>query len=427
MIGNILCLHFTIILMFQYRSYLQKRIDHLKENGSYRYFLNVDKSARHFPLFCYEQNGQTKRAINFCSNDYLGMSVEEDVIAKLSFVVHQSGSGSGGTRNISGTTQYHRSLEQTIATWHRQEAALLFNGAYLANLTALQTLGRHIPGLIFISDERNHASMIEGMRSAGNEKKIFRHNDPLHLEEILSSLPLDQPKLVVFESVYSMNGAVAPVKEIVSIAKKYGALTYIDEVHAVGLYGATGAGICEQESLFGEIDIINGTLAKAVGVIGGYITASKTMIDFIRSYGSGFIFTTSLPPAVCAAAEKSILLIQLQSSSRTTMFSLAGYLRRLLKEAGIHYTANDSHITPVIISDAVKCKTIADELLHEYGVYVQPVNHPTVPKGEECLRLIVTAKHSREQVMHLVSSLKKVLIEKDKNHMPAKPPQFITG
>lgn len=377
----------------------------------------MNKSARHFPVFYYESGGVSKRAVNFCSNDYLGMSVEEDVIAKLSFTAHHSGTGSGGTRNISGTTQHHVSLEQTIAAWYQKEAALLFGGAYMANFTTLQTLGRSIKELIFISDERNHASMIEGMRSAGNKKMIFKHNDVTHLEELLSALPLGQPKLIVFESVYSMNGSIAPVHEIIQLAKKYNALTYIDEVHAVGLYGSSGAGICEQEGLSKQVDIINGTLAKAVGVIGGYITASQTIVDFIRSFGSGFIFTTSLPPAVCAAAEKSIALIKEQSSQRTKMFHLVDYLRRLLQASGISFTPNQSHITPVLLSGAEVCKAVADKLLHEHGVYVQPVNFPTVPRGEECLRLIITAKHTREHVEHLVNSLKQVLIEEGTYHM----------
>lgn len=414
-------------MLFNYQSYLQQQLDSLKEKGQYRYFLNVSKSARHFPNFYYEQNGEAKRAVNFCSNDYLGMSVEEEVINKLSFVLHQSGTGSGGTRNISGTTQHHHSLENTIAQWYQKEAALVFGGAYLANLTALQTLGRKIPELIFISDERNHASIIEGIRSAGNEKKIFRHNDVKHLEELLASVPLNQPKLVVFESVYSMNGAVAPVKEIIQLAKRYNSLTYLDEVHAVGLYGSTGAGICEQENLLIEIDIINGTLAKSVGVIGGYIAASQTIIDFIRSFGSGFIFTTSLPPAVCAAAEKSIQMIQHDASLRKSVFGLVDYLRRLLNEASISYTNNNSHITSVLIKNAVKCKQVADALLKKFGVYVQPVNYPTVPVGEECLRLIVTAKHTREQITHLVNSLKQVLIEEHTHHMQTKQAEFIAG
>jgi 5-aminolevulinate synthase len=413
--------------MSNYNKLFQQKIDQLLQSNNYRYFLNVNKSAKHFPHFYYEKKGQMKRAINFCSNDYLGMSVDEELISKLSFVVHQSGAGSGGTRNISGTTSHHQSLEQTIAGWYHKEGALLFGGAYLANLTALQTIGRHIKDLVFISDARNHASMIEGMRSAGNDKYIFRHNDMMHLEEILLSLPDDQPKMIVFESVYSMNGTIAPVKQVVELAKKYNALTYIDEVHAIGLYGETGAGICERENLLKEIDIINGTLAKAVGVIGGYITASQTIIDFIRSYGSGFIFTTSLPPAICAAAERSIRLIQEQREHRARMHGMVQYLRRLLEEEHIQYLHNDSHITPVVVADAKRCKAIADDLLDKQGVYVQPVNYPTVPVGEECLRIIVTAKHTREHITQLVKSLKTVLNECHPDHLQAKPLKFIAG
>ncbi len=413
--------------MNNYTSIFKERIAQLQQNNNYRYFLNVNKSAKHFPCFYFEKQGQLKKAINFCSNDYLGMSVHEDVISKLSFVLHQSGTGSGGTRNISGTTNHHQSLEQTIAAWHGKESALLFGGAYLANLTALQTIGRHIKDLVFISDERNHASLIEGMRSAANTKIIFRHNDITHLEAILASIPLDHPKMIVFESVYSMNGSIAPVKEIITLAKKYNALTYIDEVHAVGLYGKTGAGICEQEKLLQDVDIINGTLAKAVGVIGGYITASQVIIDFIRSYGSGFIFTTSLPPAVCAAAEKSIFIIQHQQQYRIIMHGQVSYLRRLLSKENIEFTNNDSHITPVVIADAKKCRVIADELLDIHGIYVQPVNYPTVPVGEECLRIIITTKHTREQVNHLVKSLKQVMDEYGTHHMQAKQAQSIAG
>jgi 5-aminolevulinate synthase len=413
--------------MFDYSAYFKKELDDLRSEGRYRYFLNVNKSARHFPHFYYEKGGETRRAINFCSNDYLGMSVEEEVIGKLSFILHHSGTGSSGTRNISGTTQQHQSLEKLLADWHKKESALLFGGAYLANVTALQTLGRKIPDLIFISDERNHASMIEGIRASGNTKIIFRHNDVAHLKEILAELPVDQPKMVVFESVYSMNGSVAPVKEILEVAKAYRALTYIDEVHATGLYGETGAGILEREGLLSEVDIINGTLAKAVGVYGGYIAGNALIIDFIRSFGSGFIFTTSLPPAICAAAEKSIDLIKTSQSRRQYIMELVTYLRGLLDEYAIPYTRNGSHITPVLIQDATRCKAIADRLLEGFGVYVQPVNYPTVPVGEECLRLIITAKHNREQIFHLVQSLKKVFLEEAAHHMQKESTQSLAG
>src|SRR6187399_3027445 len=311
-----------------YQSFLNQRLQELKDSGAYRYFLEVNKSAQHFPNFYYgDEKGQQHAAVNWCSNDYLGMSTNEEVISKLGFVTHRSGTGSGGTRNISGTTNHHKELERTLATWHRKEAALLFNGAYQANVTTLQTLGKNIPGLVFFSDERNHASIIEGIRGCKNEKKVFSHNDVEHLEELLQSVPTDKPKLIVFESVYSMSGTIAPIREIISLAKKYNALTYIDEVHGVGLYGETGAGVLEQEELQQEIDIMNGTLSKAIGVFGGYIAASVTLIDFIRSFGSGFIFTTSLPPAICAAANKSIKLIQQNNEIRKHFFENVFQLR----------------------------------------------------------------------------------------------------
>lgn len=403
--------------MVDYQKMITVKLEKLKAEGAYRYFLQVNKSARHFPVFYYEKDGSTKRAVNYCSNDYLGMSVDEDVIGKLSFVLHQSGTGSGGTRNISGTTSQHRSLEQAIADWYAKESALVFGSAYLANLTALQTLGRHLPNAVFISDEENHASIIEGIKSSCSRKIIFRHNDLAHLEEILVSIPSALPKIIVFESVYSMSGTIAPIREIVALAKKYDALTYVDEVHGVGLYGKTGSGICEQEHLVSHIDLINGTLAKSIGVLGGYVTGSALLMDFIRSYGNGFIFTTSLPPAICAAAEKSIQLIQRDASPRTQVAGAVAYLRRLLDEAGISYLRNDSHITRVVVEGAEKCRNLADELLLKHGIYVQPLNHPTVPAGQEGFRLIITAKHTRQHVNDLVKGLKKSWIEAGSHHM----------
>ena len=323
-----------------YQSFLNQRLQQLKDSGAYRYFLEVNKSAQHFPSFYYaDEKGQQHAAVNWCSNDYLGMSTNEDVISKLGFVTHRSGTGSGGTRNISGTTNHHKELERTLAAWHKKEAALLFNGAYQANVTTLQTIGKNIPGLVFFSDERNHASIIEGIRGCKNEKKIFRHNDVEHLEELLQSVPADSPKLIVFESVYSMSGTISPVKAIAELAKKYNALTYVDEVHGVGLYGETGAGILEQEGQQHSIDIVNGTLSKAVGVFGGYIAASATIIDFIRSFGSGFIFTTSLPPAICAAANKSIQFIQQNDQLRKHFFENVKQLRTVFTNNEIGFQA----------------------------------------------------------------------------------------
>ena len=393
-----------------YQLFLNQRLQELKDSGAYRYFLEVNKSAQHFPSFYYgDEKGQQHAAVNWCSNDYLGMSTNEEVISKLGFVTHRSGTGSGGTRNISGTTNHHKELERTLASWHRKEAALLFNGAYQANVTTLQTLGKNIPGLVFFSDERNHASIIEGIRGCKNEKKIFSHNDVEHLEELLRSVPADQPKLIVFESVYSMSGSISPVKAIAELAKKYNALTYIDEVHGVGLYGESGAGILEQERLQYSIDIVNGTLSKAVGVFGGYIAASAIIIDFIRSFGSGFIFTTSLPPAICAAANKSIQFIQQNDQVRKLFFENVKQLRIVFANNEIGFRQNDSHITIIPMEDATRCRQIANHLLEKHGVYLQPINYPTVPVGEECLRIIITARHLPKHINHLAYSLKKIL------------------
>ena len=393
-----------------YQSFLDQRLQQLKDSGAYRYFLEVNKSAQHFPNFYYaDEQGQQHAAVNWCSNDYLSMSTNEEVISKLGFVANRSGTGSGGTRNISGTTNHHKELERTLAAWHKKEAALLFNGAYQANVTALQTLGKNVPGLVFFSDERNHASIIEGIRGCKNEKKIFRHNDVQHLEELLQTVPADKPKLIVFESVYSMSGTISPVKAIAGLAKKYSALTYVDEVHGVGLYGETGAGILEQEGQQQAIDIINGTLSKAVGVFGGYIAASATVIDFIRSFGSGFIFTTSLPPAICAAANKSIQFIQQNDQLRKHFFENVIQLRTTFADNKIDFSQNNSHITIIPMEDATRCRQIADQLLEKHGIYLQPINYPTVPVGEECLRLIITAKHLPKHINHLAYSLKKIL------------------
>ena len=400
-----------------YSSFFEKSLQQLKDDGIYRYFLEVNKSAQHFPHFYYTDEGGIQRsAVNWCSNDYLCMSTHEEIIAKLSFTAHRSGTGSSGTRNISGTTNYHSELESTLAAWHKKQAALLFNGAYQANVTTLQTLGRQIPELIFISDERNHASLIEGMRAAKNEKRIFRHNDVNDLEEILRSISVEWPKLIVFESVYSISGDIAPAKEITALAKKYRALSYVDEVHAVGLYGKTGAGIFEQEQLQNEVDIVNGTLSKSIGVFGGYIAASAMIIDFIRSYGSGFIFTTSLPPAVCSAANRSVQLVQQQPDLRDDFHKNVQRLREALKQNDVAFIENTSHITSVPVGDAKLCRQVAQELLHQQGVYLQPINYPTVPKGEECLRIIITAKHQLKHINHLAYSLKKILNGKNQDH-----------
>lgn len=389
---------------------LNAQLNKLKLSGAYRYFLDVNKSAQHFPQFYYEdEEGTTRRAVNWCSNDYLGQSTREELIGGWTFVAHRSGTGSSGTRNISGTTIHHRQLELTLANWHRKEAALLFNGAYQANVSCLQVLGRRIPELIFISDERNHASLIEGMRSTSNQRWVFRHNDVDHLREILYQLPAEAPKLIVFESVYSIKGSIAPVREILKLAREFNAMTYVDEVHAVGLYGDSGAGIIEKEGLQDQIDIVNGTLSKAIGVFGGYIAGSSLLIDFIRSFAPGFIFTTSLPPAVCSAAVRSINLISAETELRRRFFNKVVELRQVLNEYQVVYADNPSHITPIPVGDASLCREWASKLLKEQGIYVQPINHPTVPKGEECLRIIVTARHETKHIQYLAMSLAKII------------------
>ena len=396
--------------MINYTEQIAAKLNQLKETGGYRYFLDVNKSAQHFPNFYFEDaTGVKRKAINWCSNDYLAMSVHESVIGKLSFVAHRSGAGSGGTRNISGTTNYHRTLENTLAKLHQKTASLLFGSAYLANLTALSTLGKILPELVFISDENNHASIIEGIKASGSQKLIFKHNDIIDLEKCLESLPIDQPKMIVFESVYSMSGTIAPIVDIVLLAKKYQALTYIDEVHAVGLYGEKGGGFTELLQIQQGIDIINGTLAKGFGVLGGYIAGDKTIIDAIRSFGSGFIFTTSLPPAICAAANTSIELLQNNPSISKQYHQSIEKFREVLKTHAIFFHPNQTHITIIPIGDEIICKKISDSLLFEYGIYMQPINYPTVKKGAACLRITLTTKHTPTDMVYLAKSLQEVL------------------
>ncbi|MEI6087131.1 MAG: 5-aminolevulinate synthase [Bacteroidota bacterium] len=393
--------------MTNYLKIFSQKLKELKDSGTYRYFLNLNKSVLQFPVFYFEDAyGEKHRAINFCSNDYLAMSVHEEVISKLAYVANRAGAGSGGTRNISGSTIYHRELENIIAALHQKNAALLFGSAYLANLTALSVLGKILTNLVFISDEDNHASIIEGIKSSGSEKKIFRHNDLEDLENILKSIPIDQPKVIVFESVYSMSGTIAPILEIVLLAKKYQALTYIDEVHAVGIYGECGGGMTEQLGVQNGIDIINGTLAKGFGVFGGYIAGDTILVDAIRSLGAGFIFTTSLPPAICAAATRSIECLRNNKTIRPEYHQKISLLREILKQNGISFIPNDTHITPIPIGDEKKCKKISDTLLYQHGIYIQPIVYPTVKKGEACLRLTISIKHSEIHFQSLVEALK---------------------
>jgi 5-aminolevulinate synthase len=392
--------------MFDIHRHIAQELTALKIKGNYRHFLQLVKSELGNPFIKYFKDGVWKNAVNYCSNDYLSMSTHPDVISAFSESSKMYGVSSGGTRNISGTTDAHISLEKTLSQWHGKEAALLFGSAYMANLATLQTLGRRIPELVFFSDEKNHASLIEGMRSAGNQKIVFRHNDINDLEEKLAKSDPYVPKLIVFESIYSMNGQISPIDDILKLAEKYKAMTYVDEVHAVGMYGLKNAGYSHKNSASAQPDIINGTLSKAIGAFGGYIAASAELVDFVRSFGSGFIFTTSLPPAVCSAAEKSIGILQHDVERVQKMKSLVSLFRELLTEEGIHFKQNNSHITPITIGNPENCKSIADKLLRAYDIYIQPINYPTVPHGEECLRVIITSAHEEAQIRHLAQSLK---------------------
>jgi 5-aminolevulinate synthase len=341
----------------------------------------------------------------WCSNDYLGMSQHPAVRAAMHEAIETVGAGSGGTRNISGTTHYHVELERELADLHGKEAALLFTSAYIANEATLSTLQRLIPGLVIFSDEKNHASMIQGILHGGGEKHIFRHNDVEHLEEKLKKYPRGTPKIIVFESVYSMDGHIAPVQAIADLAAKYNALTYLDEVHAVGLYGPRGGGIAEREGVMHRIDIINGTLAKGFGVMGGYIAASKACCDAIRSYAPGFIFTTSLAPAIVAGALASIRHLKTSNVERERLAERVQTLKGHLAGAGLPVMQNPSHIVPVMVGDPVHCKAVTDTLLDRYGIYLQPINYPTVPRGTERMRLTPSPVHTDAQMAALIAAL----------------------
>ncbi len=393
-----------------YQTILSQKLAGLKAEGNYRYFLNIEKSAEKFPFFTFEtEDGEVKSAINWCSNDYLGLSTEPRIIEKYAETARKSGVGSGGTRNISGTTIFHKQLEQDIAAFHCRESGLIFNSAFLANVASLSTLGRAFEGCVFISDEKNHASIIEGIKLSGCQKLIFKHNDAADLERVLKKLPKNQSKIIVFESVYSIEGTVAPISEICHLAKKYNALTYCDEVHAVGLYGIYGEGLVAAAGCNAEIDLINGTFAKAFGCIGGYISGEKTLVDFIRSFGKGFIFTTALPPSVCAAVSESLKIVQEKTSILTHFHQNIHELRQILRGFEIPFDDNPSHITRIPIGDSRRCKKITDALLHDFGIYLQPINPPTVPPGEACLRVICSAKHTGRDMIGLAKALKKVL------------------
>ena len=382
----------------------QGQIDQLKAEGNYRVFAELERRTGAFPEVDCHAGGSVEQVTVWCSNDYLGMGHNPDVIASMCEAVRRCGTGAGGTRNISGNNHLHRVLEAELADLHGKEAALLFTSGYVSNWAALGTLGARIPGAVILSDEMNHASMIEGIRHSRADKVIWKHNDWRDLDRKLKAVG-DRPKIVAFESVYSMDGDICPMREIVEVAEAHGALTYLDEVHAVGMYGPRGGGISEERGLADRISLIEGTLGKAYGVVGGYITGSAALCDFVRSFASGFIFTTALPPAVAAAATTSIRHLKASQIERMRQRERVATLRAKLDAAGIPHMTNESHIIPVMIGDPVKCRMISDVLMRDWGIYVQPINYPTVPKGTERLRITPGPLHTDAQMDHLVAAL----------------------
>jgi len=389
-----------------YEAALDASLQRLHDEGRYRTFIDIERRKGHFPQAIWRRPDGSEREITvWCGNDYLGMGQHPEVLAAMHEALDATGAGSGGTRNISGTTIYHKRLEAELADLHGKEAALVFSSAYIANDATLSTLRLLFPGLIIYSDALNHASMIEGVRRGGGAKRIFRHNDLAHLRDLLAADDPAAPKLIAFESVYSMDGDFGPIKEICDLAEEFGALTYIDEVHAVGMYGPRGAGVAERDGQMHRIDIINATLAKAYGVFGGYIAASAKMVDAIRSYAPGFIFTTSLPPAVAAGAAASVRILKTAQHLRDSQQRHARILKMRLKGLGLPIIDHGSHIVPVHVGDPVHCKMLSDMLLENYGIYVQPINFPTVPRGTERLRFTPTPVHDSKQIDQLVRAM----------------------
>ena len=396
-------------MKIKYNRYMDEAINSIVSEGRYRTFANITRSCGNYPhATLYRDDGTEQQITVWCSNDYLGMGQNDTILTSIKETLDSVGAGSGGTRNISGTTKQHVMLESEIAALHQKQAALLFTSGYVANDATLSTLSKIIPDLVMLSDENNHASMIEGIRHGGSAKMIFKHNDMVDLEEKLRTLGPEKNKIIVFESVYSMDGNIEKIEQICDLADKYNALTYIDEVHAVGMYGETGAGVAEQVKQMNRIDIIEGTLAKAFGLMGGYIAGDKVMIDAIRSYAPGFIFTTSIPPSIAAGARTSITHLKGSSLERDRMHQSVSIIKEKLIQRQLPVIRSNSHIIPIMVGDPVLTKKVTDQLLNDFNIYVQPINYPTVPKGTERLRITVSPLHTLSDINHLVDSLDKI-------------------